>query len=447
MTRKDKWGNPVSHGSADAVARLERATELLACYQADPVAELDAALAEHPDLVLGHAMRGAIMATTTDKAFEGEAAKSLLAAESLARHANDRELGHIAALRAWHQGDYEQALEQWGRVAIANPRDLPAIQFAHLGDFFLGYSSMLRDRIARVLPHWDASVPGRGYVLSMHAFGLEESGDYAQAEETARMAIALNGKDGWGVHAVAHVMEMQGRAREGAAFLQDSAEVWAPGSLFSFHNFWHQALFHMDQNDFKLALRLFDERISAGNFGQALELVDGSALLWRLSVLGQDVGDRWKDQADKWETRIEDGIYAFNDMHAMMAFVGADRREARAALIASVERVAAGNHGTNVMMTREVGLPAVKGIDAFGRGDYRAALDLMLPVRGKASRFGGSHAQRDVFSWTLTEAAIRAGDRALAETLAAERLALKPDSPLNRDWRARARDLAAPKAA
>jgi hypothetical protein len=71
----------------------------------------------------------------------------------------------------------------------------------------------------------------------------------------------------------------------------------------------------------------------------------------------------------------------------------------------------------------------------------------MLPLRGKASRFGGSHAQRDVFSWTLTEAAIRAGDRALAETLAAERLALKPDSPLNRDWRIRARDLASPQAA
>lgn len=180
-------------------------------------------------------------------------------------------------------------------------------------------------------------------------------------------------------------MEMQGRAREGAAFLQGSADVWAPGSLFSFHNFWHQALFHLDQNDPKAALRLFDERISAGNFGQALELVDGSALLWRLSVLGHDVGERWKDQADKWETRIDDGIYAFNDMHAMMAFVGADRRESRAALIAAGERVAAGGRGTNAMMTREIGLPAVKGIDAFGRGDYRAALDLMLPLRGKAT--------------------------------------------------------------
>jgi hypothetical protein len=105
MTRKDKWGNPVSHISAGAVERLERATELLACYQADPVAELDAALAEHPDLVMAHAIRGGILATTSDKAFESELAKDLLAAESLTRNANDREKGHVAALRAWHDGD------------------------------------------------------------------------------------------------------------------------------------------------------------------------------------------------------------------------------------------------------------------------------------------------------------------------------------------------------
>jgi tetratricopeptide (TPR) repeat protein len=447
MTRKDKWGNPVSHISAGAVERLEHATELLACYQADPVAELDAALAEHPDLVMAHAIRGGIMATTSDRAFESELAKDLLAAESLTRNANDREKGHVAALRAWHDGDYERAVEQWGRVAVAYPRDLVAVQFAHLGDFYLGYSAMLRDRIARVLPHWDESVPGRGYVLSMHAFGLEETGDYARAEETGRAAIELNGKDGWGVHAVAHVMEMQGRAQEGAAFLANSADVWAPGSLFAFHNFWHQALFYIDQGDTDAALRLFDENISAGNFGQALELVDGSALLWRLSVLGQNVGDRWQSQADKWETRIDDGCYTFNDMHAMMAFVGAGRSQSRHALLKAVERAARNRHGTNAMMAREVGLPAVKGVDAFGRGDYRAALDLMLPLRGKAGRFGGSHAQRDVFSWTLTEAAIRAGDRALAETLVAERLALKPDSPLNRNWRMRAHDLEATQAA
>jgi hypothetical protein len=54
-----------------------------------------------------------------------------------------------------------------------------------------------------------------------------------------------------------------------------------------------------------------------------------------------------------------------------------------------------------------------------------------------ANRFGGSHAQRDVIDWTLTEAAVRGGMRNLAEALANERLAQKPHSPINRRFLAR----------
>ena len=43
---------------------------------------------------------------------------------------------------------------------------------------------MLRDRVAQVLPHWNADVPGYGYVLGMYAFGLEETNLYDRAEET-----------------------------------------------------------------------------------------------------------------------------------------------------------------------------------------------------------------------------------------------------------------------
>jgi hypothetical protein len=65
----------------------------------------------------------------------------------------------------------------------------------------------------------------------------------------------------------------------------------------------------------------------------------------------------------------------------------------------------------------------------------------LSPLRAKASRFGGSHAQRDAFSWTLTEAAIRLGDRALADAFVGERLAWKPDSPVNRAWAIRVAQL------
>jgi tetratricopeptide (TPR) repeat protein len=437
MTKFDKRGNPVSYGSQEAIEQLDRVFDKLHAYQADPLADVDAIIADHPDFAMAHAFRASVLATATDKAFEGELIKSVKAVESLAPKANARERSYIAAVRTWLDGDWEGATEHWGRASVAYPRDLLALQFAQLGDFFLGYSHMLRDRVARVLPHWNRDVPGYGFVEGMYAFGLEESGDYAQAEERGREAVAINKQDGWAVHAVAHVLEMQGRAKDGVDYMAAGADGWAPNSMFAFHLWWHKALFHLEDNDAKTALKLYDDNISAGGFGQALELIDGSSLLWRLAALGHNVGDRWTDLADKWETRADDAYYAFNDANAMMAFVGAGRESAQKRLIAAAKRAAAGK-GTNAMMSRDVGVPACEGFAAFGKGDYAQAIEFLAPARAKANRFGGSHAQRDMFSWTLTEAAVRLGDRALADAFVAERLAGKPESPLNRFWALRA---------
>ena len=74
----------------------------------------------------------------------------------------------------------------------------------------------------------------------------------------------------------------------------------------------------------------------------------------------------------------------------------------------------------------------------------RPSIELARPLhraRFIANAFGGSHAQRDVIDWTLTEAAIRAGMKGLADALANERVALKPHSPLNRIFVQRARKL------
>ena len=93
------------------------------------------------------------------------------------------------------------------------------------------------------------------------------------------------------------------------------------------------------------------------------------------------------------------------------------------------------------MMSCEIGVPACEGFAAFGRGDYARTIELLMPLRAKANRMGGSHAQRDMFSWTLTEAAIRLGNHALADAFVAERLSWKPESPINRAWAVRAEKL------
>ena len=92
---------------------------------------------------------------------------------------------------------------------------------AHALDFRLDRRRMLRDRVARILPEWDATVPHYASVLAMYAFGLEENGQYRRAEKIARRALAVDPRHPGAIHVIAHVMEMQGRAREGLAFLAE----------------------------------------------------------------------------------------------------------------------------------------------------------------------------------------------------------------------------------
>jgi hypothetical protein len=67
------------------------------------------------------------------------------------------------------------------------------------------------------------------------------------------------------------------------------------------------------------------------------------------------------------------------------------------------------------VLYRVVGIPVVEGRAAFHRGDC-----------DQVSSCCGSHAQRDVVDWTLTEAAVSAGQGDVALSLARERLATRP---------------------
>jgi len=437
MTKHDKWGAPVSTASDDAVDGLNRAHGLFQGYFNDPVAVIDETLEEHPDFAMGHLFKAGLYALSTEKTAFDELPAMLETLEALEGGMNGREKGHLAAIKAWRSGDLLKAVELWGDIVTEYPRDSIALQFAHQGDFLFGQARMLRDRIEWVMPHWSESDEGFGYLLSMKSFGLEEMGQYAEAEVAARKALDFNAFDTWAVHSVAHVMEMQGRADEGIAFMKSRTDDWSVDNGFAYHNWWHLALFHLENGDAEGALKLYDERIHPAPTEVAMELLDAAALLWRLHVLGHNVGDRWDDVADAYEPWIGDGYYAFNDMHAMMAFVATGREAAAIELLATLERRAA-DGDVNGINTREIGLPICRAFKAFGDGDYATCEALLRPVRMIAQRFGGSHAQRDALDVTMLEAAIRGGDLSRARVFATERLAHKPDSPLARSFRDRA---------
>ncbi|HEY0833084.1 MAG TPA: tetratricopeptide repeat protein, partial [Azospirillum sp.] len=329
MTLHDTRGLAVSTRNRTALDRYEAAVELLNGYYLDFIAVIDEALAEDPGFVMGHCFKAGVYATCNEAATQPELRRSVEAAEALSAGANDRERAHMAGARAWLEGDLERAAAVYGRIVQEHPHDILALQLAHQTDFYLGESRMLRDRVAQVLPHWDAGVPGFGYVLGMHAFGLEQTNLYGRAEEAGRRALSLNSRDPWAIHAVAHVMEMQGRMGEGVDWLEARRPEWADNNAFSYHNGWHLALYHLERGETGRVLALYDAHVRPNPASTALELVDAAAMLWRLHLRGVGVGDRWRDVADGWERAAADGAYAFNDAHAMMAFV-ADGRDAAA---------------------------------------------------------------------------------------------------------------------
>jgi tetratricopeptide (TPR) repeat protein len=421
----DRWGVPVQGGNQEAVQALDHAIECLVALAGDPVAGADAAVAAGGDLVLAHVYRAYLSLYATNAPGVAEAAKILSYLTDAEDLVGEREALHVQAASSWAAGNWTAATRALERALVLNPRDMLALKVAQDLYFFLGSRLDLRDVAARVLRAWPASEPGWGYVQGIYAFGLEENADYRQAESRARAALHHNSRDVWAVHALAHVFEMEGSQRDGVAFLTATLPDWQ-SSYFAVHNWWHRALYHLELGEADQALALYDQSIRASRSTEWLDIVDASALLWRLSLFGQDVTERASQLASDIETLMDDvPVYVFNDWHAVMAF-GLDGRRKRN------ERILADNReltvGTNRAVVEHAGLALLEGFASFAVGEPERALDLMIDIRQTANAVGGSHAQRDVIDLTLIAAAARAGQRSLARALVDERVARKPSA-------------------
>ena len=438
-TQTDARGVPVSACDAQSLDDYETALYQFQSYFGDPTETLATTLERDPEFIMGHVFNASAMLMMSERQYLPMVRDHIERAEALAGKANDRELQMTRAARQWMEGDWNGASATWDRVLGDYPMDALATQCAHLTDFYRGDAVNLRDRVGRVIDRWDESAPGYSFILGMQAFGLEECNQFERAEETARKALALEPRDGWSVHAIAHVLEMQSRYEEGQNFMRSTSDDWAPDNGFAFHNWWHLALFHMESEQFDTALELYDQQILPGESGVSLQMLDASALLWRLHLQGVDCGGRWKFIADQWRNKLPDetGYYAFNDLHAIIALLGDEQVGEARAVLNDMEAAVAGNPPLQSTMLSHVGVPASRALIAFTEGHYDDVVDLLLPLRATANHFGGSNAQRDILSQTLIEAAIRGKQFGLATNLVNERLVHKPFSPLSQRFKAK----------
>jgi tetratricopeptide (TPR) repeat protein len=411
---------------------LDKALGEYLSWKGDPVATLNAALESDPEFVLAHSTIAALNCLGGVKGDAEPVREALASADQVGRPLTVRERLHLAGAKGWAAGDIAGAAESWERALADDPADLLALRLAHDTHFFLGAGEKLRDVPLSVLPAYADKKSQRGFVLGMAAFGLEETGRYDEAEQAGREAVALNPGDAWAVHAVAHVLEMEGRAEEGIAWLRGLESHWTPALMLAVHNWWHEGLFLIELGKADEALAVYDDHIIAVDPAMILDLVDAAALLWRLELLGVDVGDRWAALVPKWLVHAEDHVLAFNDLHIAMTLAGAGDDALADALEASIERYVAGHDGTNAGVSAALGLPVIRALRAFRRNDFARVIALLEPIYKRLAPVGGSNAQRDLIIQTLGIAAYEAGDSDLAREVATERLKLKIGSP--RAW-------------
>ena len=432
----DDHGNPIT-ADADTITLYDRAIDRFVRFHPE-VVDLAGELAGQDDPApMAHALIAYLHLMSTDPADLATAREAYQALQ--AADGNDRERAHAAAIGAWQRGDWTGAARRLDELLIRWPSDVLALMLGHQLDFFLGDAQSLRDRPVRSLREL-GDHPHAAFVRGMAAFGLEESGHYAQAEQFGLEAVAANADDVWAIHAVVHAYEMQGKVAEGIDFLESDRTRWKSGNLFTVHNWWHLALYQLEAGRPQRALEIYDAEIHHdASLGVPIEMLDASALLWRMLLEGIDTGHRFDALADSWAPKATaQPWYAFNDLHATMALIGAGRVEEAQGVVQRLDQWLDIGSGTNVRMTAEVGLPACRAVVAFAEGRDTDVIAELMPIRRTLQHFGGSHAQRDALQRTLLESALRSGRNELARALTAERLGVRENSVYGWTQRARA---------
>lgn len=432
--RDQRLGTAVREAADHAESALAR----MMSFQGSPLPDLDAARSADPTWALPLLMLAGHW-LSLDEATHLPCALALLdEAAPLCAGAPPREQAHLAALRAVAEGRWQQACRLWDELLLEHPRDALALQWAHHWDLCLGDTISLRLRPARSLPEWDESDPLFPHMLGLYAFGLEENNLYPQAEDVGRRAVGASPSAPWAVHAVAHALDMQGRFEDGTAWLRQHQPRWAEDNVFAAHLWWHMALFRLEALDLPGVHRLMDAHLSGPATATLAQRLDAASLLWRMHLLGEDVGARFVQLLHEAAVPPEEaGHWAFHDVHLMLAYLGAGelvQAEAWLARCAARAMQPEEARRSNHAVAREVGLPVMRGLLALARGEAEQAVATLQAVRPMVRRLGGSHVQRDLVDQTLMAAAAQAPHAPVGRALLNERLMAKPATPLTRSW-------------
>ncbi len=388
----------VTTDSEEAIAAINRWIEQSLSYGKDAETAILEAIAADPNCAIAHAYAAAYYLSLENAIGWKEASVHVKLAQQYSKNITKREKMYVDAIAAWWSKKIDLALVLHEAIASEFPQDLISVQQGQYHYFYLGDKERLLKIAEKVLP----ANPNNGYLYGMIAFGLEQCHRLSQAEKMGRKAAEINRQDAWAHHAVAHVMETQGRVDEGIAWMESLASTWENcNSMLYTHNWWHVALYYLERGDMEKVLELYDTKVWGGaRKATPKDQVGAISLLLRLELRGVYVGDRWQKLAAYLRPRIHEHALPFQDLHYIYALARTGSSQAVSEMLTSMKKHAK----TASIAWNEVAIPAAQGMIAHANGDWSKTVDLLKPVLPKLSEIGGSHAQRKLFDQVYFDA-------------------------------------------
>ena len=423
MTLIDCYGLPITTTSREALDWYNRGVRgLLGFHKATAECfERAVALDPHFNMARSHLGMAYFLDETAEQVARARACFTQSCAEM--RHLTDRERDVLTTVLMWAQGNAREALERMHAALVSRPREVTLLQKVYFAYFMQGMAEKMRDTVASVVSHY----PDDSYVLGMYSFSLEETRDFARAFEFGHKARALNPTDAWSLHALAHCQYETGAFADGVQLLNEALPHCEHVGFFRTHLTWHQALFLWEQGKNQHALAIYHQLFPSNEVMLPPNFVDAVTLLWRLNLSGVITAEEWEALTPTLDQVRTLPTYLFNQMHVALGLTGAHRTEWADAYLESLRaRVRPDRPG----VVGEVAVPAIEGLLAYSKGEYRRTVDCLWPIRHRIVSIGGSNAQREIFVDILAHACLRAGAYAEAAELFATKCQDRPDRPL-----------------
>ncbi len=206
---------------------------------------------------------------------------------------------------------------------------------------------------------------------------------------------------------------------------------WQICNYIACHNYWHWALYHIEQEEYEAAIELFETQIGRRALERKLmlDIVDAASLLYRLDLIKPKslvTIDHWEDVYSIIEPHLNDHILGFNDAHFLMACLGAKHNKEAQEIIETLKPEVSSDAWIKVT------LPLLEAMIAFNEENYSKTVEYLNDIRYDIVNMGGSDAQRDVFNQLLIIAALKSSQEShkkLCQRLIIEKKSMK-DTPL-----------------